>query len=284
MDSKHRHELEQNDLVIFLTHFNEWWKKYGQMTLLVILVIVGAFTFTRYYQYNKMQAHESAWGALAQSTSPESYRATAAENKGAVQALAYLRGADLLLAQATLPQTKTEQPVQDVNIKPADDATKTDENKADAKPENAVTVATPQQQDPKVMLEDARAMYQAVVDDKMVHPVLRINGMLGLASVAESQGDWDTASASYDKAIELAGTRYAVLAQQAAGRKAKLDDIKSPVQFVKATPAPAPKAMPAVEDVKAPSAKLDLSSPVLPEMKKDATDQTSEPAAPAAGQ
>lgn len=274
MDSKHRHELEQNDLVVFLTHFNEWWNKYGQMTLLVVLVAVGAFTAMRFYNYNKAQAHEKAWGGLAQSTSPESYRATAAENKDSVKALAYLRGADLLLTQATLPQTKEESKADDTAVKSddttqTDDAAKTDDTTKADDSSTQVTVAAQQVQDPKVMLEDARAMYKAVVDDKTLHPVIRINGLLGLASVAEAQHDWDTASTAYDQAIELAGKEYPVLAQQASGRKARLAQIKTPVHFIKEMPKPAPKPVVKTDEPKAPSVKLDLSSPVLPDMKKD---------------
>lgn len=258
MDSKHRHELEQNDLVIFLTHFNEWWTKYGQLTLILVVIVLGSFTAVRFYNYNKMQAHEKAWSGLAQSTSPESYRATASENSGAVKALALLRGADLLLAQATVPQTKTD--VADMT-----DTTATEKTDTGEATQPKVEVAAPQVQDPKVMLEDARTMYQAVADDKNVHVVLQINGLLGLASVAEAQGDWDTASKAYDSAITKAGTTYAVLAQQATGRKARLDELKEPVQFAKDAPMPTPAVLKApVEEIKAPSLDLNLSTPALP--------------------
>ncbi|MBL4702493.1 MAG: tetratricopeptide repeat-containing protein [Phycisphaeraceae bacterium] len=261
MDSQHRHELEQNDLVVFLTHFNEWWAKYGQITLIVILVVVGTFTGTRYYQHNKMMAHENAWGGLARSTSPESYRATAADNEGAVKALAYLRGADLLLAQATVPQTPAK-PVEPVEVTEADATTVAP----------AVIIAPAQTQDPREMLADAKIMYQAVANDKSVHVVLQINAFLGLGSIAESQNQWDQAAQAYDQAVALAGTRYHVLTAQASNRKKQLDDIKSPVKFVKAIPVAKPKFsdIDAGITIKAPNAKLDLSSPVvLPGMSED---------------
>ena len=264
MDSQHRHELEQNDLVVFLTHLNEWWAKHGQITLIVILVVVGTFTGTRYYQHNKMMAHENAWGGLARSTSPESYRATAADNEGTVKALAYLRGADLLLAQATVPQTPAK-PVQPVEAVDAVDAVDVTEGDTPIEAAPAVTIAPTQTQDPSEMLADAKIMYQAVASDKSVHVVLQINGFLGLGSVAESQNQWDQAAAAYDQAIALAGTQYHVLAEQASSRRDQLEDIKSPVQFVKAIPVVKPK-LPGIDagiEIKAPSAKLDLSSPVV---------------------
>jgi hypothetical protein len=257
MDSKHRHELEQNDLVVFLTSFNEWWAKYGQVTLIVIVIGLGAFTAARFYKYNKLQAHESAWGGLAQSTSPDSYSATASENKGSVKALAYLRGADLLLEKATVPAQAETQAVTETPA--ATEGEKTDET-----PRTQVQVAAPQQQDPAEMLDDAMVMYQAVASDKMIHPVLRINGLLGVASVAEAQGKWDIASQAYDQAIVLAGTKYDILSKQASGRKAKLDDIKTPVVFTKVAPAPTPVVVqPKVDDAKAPTLDLDLSKPVM---------------------
>lgn len=285
MDSKHRHELEQNDLVVFLTHFNEWWNKYGQMTLIVVLVAVGAFTAMRFYNYNKMQAHENAWGGLAQSTSPESYRATAAENKGAVKALALLRGADLLLAQATVPQNASEDmTAQAEAVKPAAEGAATDPEATPASPVK-VSLEAPKVQDPAAMLEDAGKMYQAVVDDASVHVVLRINAMLGLASVAEAQGKWDAAGQAYDKAYDLAGSEYVVLAKQASGRKARLADISKPVVFAKDAPV---VQVPAVDkpapEIKAPEFKLDLS-PSVPAAEATATvneaNKAAENAAPA---
>ena len=183
---------------------------------------------------------------------------------GSVKALAYLRGADLLLAQATLPPAKAQEVV------PASDTTDaaTDTEKADdevATP-NTVELAAPQIREPEELLKDARKMYQAVADDKNVHVVLQINGLLGLASVAEAQGDWDAADAAYDQAVTQAGTTYAVLAQQAKGRKAKLAQLKKPVHFAKALPKPAPKPVsdePKAE-FKAPSLDLNLSTPALP--------------------
>ena len=135
-----------------------------------------------------------------------------------------------------------------------------------------VQLAAPQLRDPMDMLTDAREMYQAVVDDKNVHVVLQINGMLGLASVAEAQGDWQAAEANYDLAITKAGTRYPVLAHQATGRKMKLAQLKTPVQFAKVIPKPAPKVLQTpTDEIKAPSLDLNLSTPVLPGVTDDAT-------------
>ncbi|MFG0248616.1 MAG: hypothetical protein ACF8OB_06995 [Phycisphaeraceae bacterium JB051] len=265
MDTKH--DKPNDDLTIFLTNVNEWWAKYGQVTLILVVIVLGSFTAVRFYNHNKQQAHESAWGALAQSTSPESYSATASENAGAVKALAYLRGADLLLEEATLP-VKDE--VQEAATTPAAEG----ETAEDA-PKTEVQVAPSQKRDPAEMLDDALTMYQAVAKDKSVHAVLRINGLLGAASVAEAQGNWELAAESYDQAIVLAGTKYDVLAKQATGRKAKLEDIKSPVKFAKAAPAPAPvMVQPKADEPKAPTLDLDLSKPpVLPGMTNENADQ-----------
>ena len=272
MDSKHKHEHSNDDWSTFVHNAKDCWTSYGQMIMTVVVVIALSFTAITFFRTQAQNAHEDAWGGLAQSTSPDSYRAVASSNKGAVKALALLRGADLLLAQATVPAVKPE-PVKDVEVKESD--AKTQAESATAK----VTVAEPVVQDPKALLADAKVMYQTVVDDKTVHSVLKINALLGLASVCEAQANWNEAAAAYDKAVTLAGTQYDVLAKQASGRKAQLAQIKEPVKFAKAPEIPKAKIpmLPTAPAVKAESTEAAAPAivPALPGLEnKEATEET----------
>lgn len=274
MDSKHKHEHSNDDWSTFIHNAKECWASYGQMTMTVIIIVALSFTAVSFFRNQTLNAHEDAWGGLAQSTSPDSYRAVASSNKGAVKALALIRGADLLLAQATVPAVKPK-PVTDVQVKEGD--AKTEAEDVPAK----VTLAEPVVQDPKVLLDDAKVMYQGVIADEAVHVVLRMNAILGIASVCEAQGLWDEAAIHYDNVVALAGTQYDVLAKQASGRKEQLAQIKEPVKFAKAPEIPKAKIpmLPKTQD-KAPAkdAAASIEIPALPglsglENKKEAAEK-----------
>ena len=105
MDTRHRHELEQNDLLSFFGHFGQWWEKYGMGILVVALVVVGGFTAKRYYDAHIDNARDSAYRDLETATSPDAYRSVARDSTDPnIQMLAYLRGADLALAHIVTPE------------------------------------------------------------------------------------------------------------------------------------------------------------------------------------
>ena len=102
MDPNHYHELEENDLAAFLINFRQWWNKYGNTLLAVILIAATVFLGKRWYDSSRAAAHEAAWSDLALATSPGAFRDVAATHPDpTVQALARLRGADLLLLKAS---------------------------------------------------------------------------------------------------------------------------------------------------------------------------------------
>jgi len=207
MDSEHRHELKENDLAEFLAHFGQWWSKHGNIMLTVILVGVVGFTAKRWINAHAIETKQKAWRDLADTTSPDGYRAVAVSYRDpAVRALAYLRGADQLLANATVPQD--DQP---------DEQTTSNSN----------TNHTNPVQD----LDSAASMYQQIVRDDQAHLVYKLNAQLGLAAIAESRKNWDQARQHYNAIINQPDAQYAAIAQRARTRAALLDRLQKPVVF-----------------------------------------------------
>jgi hypothetical protein len=195
--------------------------------LLIILVVAGFFAVQRLVRVTRESAHETRWSDLAMTSDPDSYKTIAkGADEPSIQALAYLRGADLLLHRAALP---VEPP------KPA--------AAADGKTPAPAPIAPPSAQDRKRMIDDAALMYEQVLALQGAHEVYALNARLGLASVAESRGDLDGARKLYDEVKTQAGEKYAGVAAQASGRLAVLDRLGKPVKFAASAPvAPAPAA------------------------------------------
>ncbi len=222
MDPEHRRELEQNDLVEFITHFRELWIKHGLKSLLIILVALsGLFAYRWNMDQTKLE-HDRAWGDLDSATSPDSLRAVAkAHAVDGVAVHAYLRAADLSLAKA-LGQGQFISSVDD---------------------ERGVDDAQRQE-----LLDAAQQDYQRVVDDPSTHIAVRLNAMLGLAAVAEWRQQWDEARGIYEQVQQLAGDRYEKIAGQAEVRAAALDRAAMPVMFA---PEPPPEETSESPDVAA---------------------------------
>lgn len=221
MDAEHRHELKENDLAEFLANIGPWWAKYGNRLLAVVLALAVGLAAIRWVQSDRATAREQAWRDLADTTSPDGYRAVAQSHADpSVQALAYLRGADLLLARASAPrqdQAKTQPaPATDGSTPPAPDET-----------------------DTSVDLENAALMYQQVLDNAQAHTIFKLNARLGLAAVAENRSDWSQAKRQYDEIIDEAAGGHGAIAHRARTRSAMLDQLKKPVAF-RIDPAPTP--------------------------------------------
>lgn len=202
MDSKHRHELEQNDLQAFFTHFGSWWEKHGTRTLLIVLIVSGVLVGATVYRQSVDQTLNAAWTDLAANEEPNGLRAVASEHDlPEVQALAQLGAADVFLKNAL---------------------TETDADKK------------------QQMLRDAADLYDQAMHNQEVHKVYRFNAMLGRASIAESMKDWDAARSHYETLIAQAD-QYPVILSLAKGRLSMLDQIQQPV-VLGPDPEPAPES------------------------------------------
>lgn len=197
MDSKERHELEENDLASFITHFGEWWAKHGNTVLIVFIIVALSVGGYRFITGQRSASHQAAWSDLAGTTTPQGYQLVAQSHADlAVQSLALLRGADLLLGEA-------------VQGKSPDDETLA----------------------PGEALTQAASMYKQVAQSKAA-PAYRVNALLGLAAVHESQQQWQQAQEAYNQADELASSASLTdLASQAQARLALLPEIEPPVIF-----------------------------------------------------
>ena len=216
MDSKHRHDLEQNDLLDFMTHFTQWWDKYGTFFLLTVLILAAIVFGKRFYDQRTATRHENAWSDLAMATSPEGYQRVAADfDDPVVTALANLRGADLLVKDVAVPQSVPD--------------TKSGKGAA----------TQPSADDARQKLDTAAKMYHEVVSHADVPLVFRLNAMLGLAAVAENRGEWKDADSWYGQVAEQAGS-YTMISAQAAARRAMLNELQEKMAFAPAKPAPAP--------------------------------------------
>jgi hypothetical protein len=205
MDPQHQSEnLYENDLAEFLKNFGQFWNRHGNTILIVLIVVVLAFAGYRFFHFRTTTQHETAWSDLAFETSPDGFRAVGQSHRNpVVQSLAYLRAGDLFLSQALSP----DRPV--VNDPDAD--------------------APPPTHDRETLLRQAGESYQQAARIAP-QPIFRLNALMGLASVAESQRQWDDARQVYQQVIDSAGS-FDAIAAQAQRRIALLPDLQSPVPF-----------------------------------------------------
>lgn len=229
--SKH---VPESELTEFASGFGRWWNRYGNTALLLVLLASAAFLAKRWYDHRAAAAHEEAWSELAGSTSPDSYRQVAeSTDDPTVRALAYLRGADLLLTKATTSSAASD----------ADSTSSRDR-----------------------ALHDAAAMYQRVIDEQNIHKVYGLNARLGLAAVAEARGDWAQARENYQAVLQGAGEGYSSIAAQAKGKLATLDRLASPVVLAAPPPASTPPTQPSIllpQTEESPLAPIELLDPTL---------------------
>jgi len=203
MDAQHRHELKENDLVEFLTHFGQWWSKYGNVLLVVVCLVSAVILGRRWMVSQAASAREAALVDLAGATDPQSYRRIALTyDDQLVRSLAFLRGGDLFLTEAQSGVTPS-----DVSTPPAD----------------GQPIPQP--------LDDAVLMYNQVLQAADVPFALALNARLGLAAVAETRGDWEQADEQYTQVLDKAGPGYERIAAQAKAKQVMLDRMKIPVKF-----------------------------------------------------
>lgn len=214
MDSQERHDMKQNDLQEFLVNFREWWSKYGTILMLVILVALGGFVLARWYAGREARALEAAYSELdiaRGSGNPFALQEVAVryEDVPGVAGMARLEAADLIVREVLglLPRQTDAPPL-------------TEEEKKD-------------------QLEQAAQLYLRVIELDQ-SPLQVLNARLGLATVAETRGDFDAAREQYDRIQQQAGETWPALAHRAEQRMGDLGRIATPIEF------PAPPDPPAI--------------------------------------
>ena len=194
MDSEHRHELKENDLAVAVASLKDWWGKH-QMKVLGGAVLAAALILgIRIMSANATSSRDGEQYELATAPTPEAYRALAAATSNeSVEIQANLRGADAILPQLRKP--------------------------VGSGPE-AITAERR-----KKLLDDAQAMYQSVLSEGK-HPLLKIKAHLGLASLAETRGDWAKAKEHYQAAQKVGGAGNEFLTKRAAAFEAAIPRIQ----------------------------------------------------------
>jgi len=212
MDSEHRHELQQNDLEEFLTHFKEWWQKHGTNTLLTILIIVAVIFFYRWYSGREQRMLNTAYTELANAADPYAMTELAGEydHIEGFAAAARLRAANQLTRQALGLETTA-----------------------------AAQEDAPVGEERQNMLEQARGLYQRVVESGSTTQLQVLNARFGLAAVQETLGDFEAAQQQYQTIQDEAGDQWSVLAARAKRLSSNISDIRQPIEF------PEPPAPPA---------------------------------------
>lgn len=204
MDRERLKEVHQTDLTESRVNedFVDWLKNKGPTWLLVVLVgICGYLAVVRYRQH-KVDYVQEAWAAYFAADLPAAFEDVARdyEDVGQLPSVARLSAAEKLLRSvqtglalgATAPEAGGE---------PALDAL-SEEDRAE-------------------YLRRAETFFQTVVDaDTGENDValLVIKATNGLAAIAESRGDAETAQRRYTEAANRAGDFYPGLAQQSRAR------------------------------------------------------------------
>jgi hypothetical protein len=203
MESQERHELKQNDLQEFFLNFREWWGKYGNSIMIVVIVCALGVAGYQFYTGRQTRAHNTAWQQLASSSNPDALQEVAKSHEvQSVPTLARLRAGDLLLEEA-------------INPGPGSDRSQSE------------------------ALEQAASLYEAVANDQQNQPAYRINAHMGLASVAETRKQWQAARNHWKQAIDLAQqNKLDYLAQRAQARRDRLDQLRQPVTFAQGSAQP----------------------------------------------
>ncbi|RMH11712.1 MAG: hypothetical protein D6698_15995 [Gammaproteobacteria bacterium] len=206
MDAKERHELKDNDLAEFLQNIGEFWGKHGNSISVVILVVVAAWVGMRLYTNMQATQHENAWADLSSTSTPAGFRERASEHADdpALSALALLRGADLYLQQAISLDYETGSSESETTNPgmSADDS-----------------------------LNHAEKMYRQVLDGDY-DLVFRANAAVGLANVAETRGDFQTAKEHWTLVEQLATqANLPVMIALAETRLDMIDELQRPIVF-----------------------------------------------------
>lgn len=216
LDPRTLDRIEGNDLAEFLMNFKTWWGKHGSRVLTLALVVLVVLLGKQLLDKRSKGAFEAAWGALAQTTSPEGALELATSYDDATfRAKARLRAGDLFVAGAAkLAAEAATQPAQSKTV--------------DAR---------------GLALKNAAEVYQQVVSDTSTPAVFRLHARFGLATAAEAADQFKDAGEQYTLIQQEAGSEYPALRQLAAAHLAYLDRLAKPVRFgPEPTPPPAPPA------------------------------------------
>ncbi|MGP1272146.1 MAG: hypothetical protein ACTS22_02315 [Phycisphaerales bacterium] len=252
--------------------FIDLLQKWSSPVLLVLAVIVGLYAGNNWLQAQRNNRVNEAFNQHAEITEtasppPASLRAVAAEygDVRGVGLMAKLRHADVLLQAVRVGMVPGAEFVLDENNRATGEVAETDR----LSDEEAARY-----------LDEASALYAEVADeagDEMGQQIHRLSAFMGLASVAEMQGDPEAARRAYAEAEAAArAAGFPVFESLAQARAADADRFAQPVALLSRSD------LPSTDDDNADSASESETlspvelGPVAPEAPLD-TEQDGEP-------
>lgn len=194
---------EESDLQRFLRNARDFMEEHGTRTLLMILIVLLLIVGFQWYTGREERAREAGYTDLALATSPLGKQDVARryEHVPGLPGKAYLEAAELLMAEAMGMPTEP-------GVEPRE---LTEEERQEH-------------------FERAAELYQRVIDRR--HSTLQVlNARFGRAAVYENLGDFEAASAEYERITEEAAAEWPALAELAGDFETDLPRIAQPVRF-----------------------------------------------------
>ena len=247
MDRERLQQVQQSDLGESRVNedFVNWIKTSGPWYLLAVLVGIAVYMYLVNIQREELRAREQAWFDFSEAVMPASLEdvATTHGDIDGIANLARLRAANAYLQsmQSNLALGATIE----------DGTPLSEEDRAKG-------------------IEHANALYTEVVnndDGTLGQTVVTVSALNGLAALAESNGDIDSAKAYYQQSASRAEQWYPFLAEQARGRAATVDLYAQDITLPKAAAPAVPDLPSSTTPVQTPNASdniLNLPTPTAP--------------------
>ena len=223
MDRERLQQVQQSDLSESRVNedFIVWLKNSGPWYLLAVLVGIAVYLYLINLQRAELQAREQGWFEFQEAGMPSSLE-DVAQRHGEIDGIATL--ARLKAANTYLLSVQTNLAVGS-NLE--EGTPLTDEDRA-------------------AHLENARRLFEQIVqgdDGQIGTTITTVSALNGLAAVAESTGDVESAKSYFEKAAARADAHYPALADVARARAANADQFTEAIELPKPPAAPLPPGL-----------------------------------------
>jgi hypothetical protein len=257
MKAERRHELKTNSLVSGLEHFPEHWKEYGSRILLTILIAAITFLLVRYWRERATTQDKQIANSL------ESTRNELAMLRQLPLQIGGAEPASLIADQRQHLAQEADQSIATVlnSSKSVGELTSAYLSRGDLDwtlanfPElpGAETQPALKVSNREALLDQARASYEKVLEPASSPTPFDIYyARMGLAAIAENQGQWAKAKEQY-QAISSAANLPDAFKEDARVKALRLEKIQSPVLIVQAPVAAATPEVPPTSHSTTPS-------------------------------
>lgn len=277
MKTERRHDLKTNALARRLESFPDYWREYGNKVLLVVIVFLIAYLAVRYYNDKKARAAQDVANSLE----------IIQTQLGQLDQLSmsYLRSDAASLSDLRLKISGSAHDAintilnssRDPNIIAHAYAAQGDLDwKLANMPDPPGATTRPELKIPNRpgLLNDAKDAYSKVLQPPYNQNTLDVfSARLGLAAIAENQGQWDEAKTQYTAIAD--GNFPPGFREFAKGRLNQLPDYQKPVLL---TPPPEASTEPSILGPEAPAMSQPASAPSMTPQPTTMPSASSQPA------